>query len=171
MATFGKTDIGLSETNLDQGYKVATRFQLTEGGDVSKITFYTKQYYATTTKIKCGIYDDSAGAPNALKGTSAEVTLPTSWAWVDFTFSPAISLTAGYYWLAIIVGEAGAASAGVKYNADTAQTGLNADAYADGFADPFGTPTYYDFIISIYATYTPVVVAKVPLKWTPHAAI
>lgn len=53
-----------------------------------------------------GIYDDdNGGNPGTRMGTSGERTLRNfSAAWTSFTFTPAVELTAGTYWLALATG-------------------------------------------------------------------
>jgi len=155
--TFGKTDIGgLIYWGIGDDRKYACRFELTEAGDVSKITLYCRAYTGTSD-AKCGIYSDLNGAPDALLGTSAEVAgITTTFAWRDFNFSPPISLSADFYWLAVIFNY----RLVVTYDAGlTNQFAHAADLYADSFEDPFGPAGYEDWEMSIYATYTVPVVA------------
>lgn len=153
MATFGKTDIGGSTYWGTAGdVKYACKFTLSEDGDISKITLYCRAHEGTSN-VRCGIYSDDAGSPDALEGTSAEVSVSTSWAWRDFAFSPSISLLAGTYWLACIF----SVRLYIVYDAGASNQWVDkADTYSDGFSDPFGTPAHwYAYEMSIYATYTP----------------
>lgn len=152
MSTFGKTDVGANTANYVTGnYKQGSRYQLTEDGDVTKITLRCKYKQTGACNVKCAIYSDSGGAPDALQGESQVVSVDDTWAWRDFTFASPISLSAGYYWLCLL----GVDDVYIAWDTGyTNQAAWNADAYADGFSDPFGTPGYVDREISIYATYT-----------------
>ena len=147
--TFGYTSIGASSAPASANTKTACRFQLTENGILSKITCYNSAV-SGSGNVKGVIYNDSSGAPNAKQGSdSAAVSISTTPAWRDWIVTP--TLTAGYYWLAQII----EAAVNFSYDSGAAnQTAQNADTYSDGFSDPFGTPTYYPLILSMYATYT-----------------
>lgn len=98
----------------------------------------------TATKLKAGVYSDSSGSPNALLGTSAEVTLDgvddDQGTWRQFNFTTPIAVSADTpVWIGVIqdtgtcvirYGTTGTLSAGIKRAADT---------YSDGFENPFGT--------------------------------
>ncbi len=56
------------------------------------------------SNYKCVVYSDSANYPAARQGISGIETQPnnTAKAWVEFTFSPALDLPAGNYWLGVV---------------------------------------------------------------------
>jgi hypothetical protein len=154
--TFGYTSIGASDVSGPGNYKSACRYQLTESGSITKITLYSKSD-SGTLNAKCGHYNDNSGAPNAKRGESSAVSVNTTYAWRDFTYSSPVAENAGYYWLAEIKD----ATIWVKYDSGPAnQLAYNADTYSDGFSDPFGTPSYGPYMTSIYATYTTGAVVK-----------
>jgi len=149
-STFGKTTVGGSYSGVSGDYKFACRFYLANDGTVTKITWYGRAnpMGGSTANVRAGIYSDSNGAPDALLASSDEVTISTTAHWWEFTLSA--SLTAGYYWLAIITD-----SAVYRYHdtGATDQAAYNEDTYSDGFSDPFGSvAAYQNYEISIYAT-------------------
>lgn len=101
--TFGYTTAGASTRSLSTNNLNVCKFTLSEDGDVDKLTIYSRgtSTYGGTTKIwKATIYSDSSGYPNAYQSPlGAEVGDTTTAAWRDSTFSSAISLTAGTYWI------------------------------------------------------------------------
>lgn len=103
---------------------------------------------------KAGIYSDNSGAPDALSVASSEVTITSSaGSWFDFTIADTALTASTDYWLAVIIGTQ---ECGYFYDAGTNnQQANNADTYSDGFADPFGSPSYNDRDVSIYCTYSP----------------
>jgi len=146
MATFGKTTIGGSTS---PGYSPVAAYciyNLSEAGDVSKVTFYT----GGTCNMKMAIYDVSGGVPNNLLATSNPVAIGSSFAWVDFPLT--ISLAAGDYALCWLFD----ATNYFKYDAgSTNQHGYKAATYPT-FPNPYGTPAANQaWAVSIYATYTP----------------
>lgn len=146
---FGADSIGGSNGSLNGEYKMVCEFPLTEDGDVTKVTRYTQ---GTNIATKGVIYDDGGSAPDALQGTSTEVTVTAGAAWFDFTFDPAISLTGSnnYY-----IGNLAGGRIDHYYDAGASnQNVYNLDTYSDGPSDPFGTPNNLDRILSVYATYT-----------------
>jgi hypothetical protein len=149
--TFGFEDVGGTGTEFSADYKEVCEFTLSEDGDVYKISFYSKTSIGTAA-TKAVIYSDSDPNPDALLGTSAEVTITTTEQWYDFTFSPPISLTGGNnYYLGHISGDGRYR----YYNSGgTNQNVYNEDEYDDGATNPFGTPSNLDREFSIYATYT-----------------
>jgi hypothetical protein len=153
MATFGKLSIGGTQDywcNLE-----LCKYPLTENGVISTVSVYTRRsvagnYYAV-------IYDDVNGTPTNLKGVSQPRTDIITWAWYDFAFSPTISLPAGVYWLGIM----GPNGYGAWVAFDAGDVGQFARRWNDyPPADPLGPEVYgnMDLAVSIYATYTPVVV-------------
>jgi len=153
VSTFGQTSQGASTAANTAGYKYAGRFQLTESGSCSKISWL----FGTTGSPYVGgvtacLYSDSGGTPDALLASKERNDISTgSPTWYDFTWDTPVSLTAGYYWLAVHF-----ESTGLTYYY-TAASGTNYyktdDSYADGPADPFGSGTAGTTLYSVYATY------------------
>jgi len=144
---FGYATIGASTLLRTANYKIACRFQAPRTESITKIKAYMR--LTTAGQVRAGIYSDSASTPASLLGSSGEVSVGTSFSWVEFTFATPISVTSGsYYWLALIFNQE------MEIRADagaTGQTAWNSDTYADGFSDPFGTPTYGAYKLSIFA--------------------
>lgn len=148
--TFGKTDVGGAHSTFNPNIVIVIGpFTLSEAGDVTKISIYGYGYNAAIN-VKAVIYD---GSPTNRKGISAETSVPSNIAdWYDFTFSPAISLSAGDYYL----GWNNEGPAGFVVYHDTVSGVLNFKISTyPVFPDPFGTPDgNLDDECSIYATYT-----------------
>jgi len=145
---FGYPTIGASTTDQTGDCKYGSRFVATRTTPITKIRVYIRGTFGNIN-VRAGIYSDSAGTPSALLGQSNEVVVTTTAGWYEFTFATPISVTKDrYYWLCIITSSA----VRIYYDAgDTNQYASNADTYADGFSDPFGTPIYDARKISIYA--------------------
>jgi len=128
-------------------------YNLPENGDVASITFDQRDFSETGGgALQYGIYDSSGN----LKGVTAAGVNTAGRSWVTLNFSPALSLTAGDYWLAVLFDD----RTQIWYDSGAAnQWGTNVDAYSDGFADPMGTLSYNAWAMSIYATYTPTAAA------------
>jgi hypothetical protein len=121
-------------------------------GRLAKLTAYVDTATAgVPVPARAVVYD----AANALRGKGQEVVLPTglSARWVDLPFAPELEggllLAAGDYDLGLIVGGAGLR----VYQIDPDAPGgrRNADSYADGPADPFGSPTAMTGRIRVFA--------------------
>lgn len=163
MPTFGYTTAGGNTQALANNTKYACRFWLGERAEVTKITA-TLANGVGGVSVQAVIYDDLAGAPSALKGTSSSTTV-FGIAWYDFTFSSPVTLSGGaYYWLGIIVGVL-AAGTTYAYDAGSAnQLAYKADAPPP--SDPFGVPDGYQAReMSIYATYSILKFNRKPKRW------
>src|SRR4030042_6548538 len=99
MPTFGNTNVEATPASRDIGPHVGYFQMNNENGEVTKITAYIGAAAGTISAKAC-IYSNVAGLPSALLGASAEVTgITTSLGWVEFTFSPSVSVSAlTYYW-------------------------------------------------------------------------
>jgi hypothetical protein len=146
--TFGKTTVG-SLTYADYGwyYKYACRFKATGSGKITKITIYTS---ASKVQHYAFVYSDNNGAPGTLLGSVAWTPPSSAWGWYDIEGFNVEIVKGNYYWIGLNVGSG---SAAFKYDAgDTNQFAVNVDVPPPD--DQFGTPKYYSYEISIYATYT-----------------
>ena len=156
MAEFGYHTIGGTSGAEGPSTLDGTRFTLSEAGDVTSVSVYCANLSASVTPaFRTAIYDVSAGEPNALKGTGAEVELAVSApaAWRESALT--VSLAAGDYYLCVW----------------TDTDGAQFEAYWDGGAteryrtatyhstnpapDPFGSASTGSAKLSIFATYTP----------------
>jgi len=124
----------------------ACRFQLTKACDVKRIFLYMSPL-ASGKLFKCGIYGDDNGAPSALKGVTGEVSASVFFSWWAFEFATPISLSPGWYWLAWLSNYSH--SYYYKVGA-TNQMAWVASTYPT-FPDPFGTPSYFNREVAIYA--------------------
>lgn len=159
-ATFGQTsevgytlDCGIL---VDANGKSATMYTLTENGAISKITAYAAKQLGDRV-AKAVIYSENpANTPDVLLATSQEVALTsTSYAWIDFTFSTPVELTAGNYFIGIITDAVTSNTVTVKCgNTGSLINSFNTDTYSDGAANPFGTPSSSANEKVWYATYT-----------------
>jgi hypothetical protein len=106
------------------------------------------------------VYDDSAGSPNNLLGSSDEVNdNSAARGYVDFIFStPPVIAGGAWYWFGV---HAGSQNNGSFFYYDTNQGSWaqNVDSYVDGASAGFGTPTTLTRLLAMYATCTAGVVA------------
>jgi Hypothetical glycosyl hydrolase family 15 len=157
-ATFGKTGIGGTKDSLLANRKRANRYALSGAGEVTKLSIYLEP--TTTTgeqKLKGVIYGDESG-PKALLGESKALTfLHTGTAgWYDLTFTTAIKLSAGNYWIGVLSGTTSNVS-GIRWDSVTNSRDKNTNEYTSGASNPFGTAEVDSEQMSLYATYTPTV--------------
>lgn len=150
--TFGNSDT-TNEGYYSQGAnrEHIWHFSLTETGNVSKVSFYTRTN-SDTHYLKALIYSDNSGQPLTLLASSAGVAINTTETWYDFPLS--VTLSAGTYWLGVV-----ADSQFQEYFIETGQPD-NTMYWAD-YANSYTTPvtTWTDYansrarITPIYATY------------------
>ena len=88
--------------------------------------------------LKGVVYEDAAGAPGALLGVSAEITVPDGSAMTayDLVFASPLVTAEGPHWLGF---HAGAVDQGAMYASETVASArkYNADVYVGGAEDPF----------------------------------
>lgn len=149
---FGYNTVGGTANSWGVDRKCVCLYPLTEVAVVSRLSVYLF-VAAGSTLCKAVIYSDSGGAPDALLGESAQVTIPEVPMWYDFIFTAPVTLVAGSYWLGFIYEGANAPNFYLDAGAAD-QFAYNNDVYSNGAADPFGAPSYFAWKISIYATYT-----------------
>ena len=98
---------------------------------------------AGSQAVKAVVYADANGQPGGLLGVSnpATITAGQTFAWVPFTFSTAPPLAVGPVWIGFIGG--GPTSGLIRLRVDSASGTIrsNADPYATGPSNPFGTST------------------------------
>ncbi len=145
--TFGRTSVG--GTKIGTGgvaAKTGGYFQLSAAGSVSKISAYV----SGSGSAKCAIYSDSGGNPGSpIGGVTAQMSVPSSAGWVDFTYSTPVSLSAGNYWLVLIYN-----GDGNWYYNSGGTSAWKYVTYSNEPVSPFGSHTDRSDLISIYATYT-----------------
>ena len=141
---FGKWAVGGTKGTLTADFKRVCKYAADASRDVAEVWAWLRRTDLNLSQtIKAVIYADSAGQPGALLGTSAEVLFSapkTDGAFTRFTFPTTVAVTSGTsYWIGLISGQTGAATE-VAYDVAASFRSL-ADTYADGAANPFGTPT------------------------------
>jgi hypothetical protein len=106
---------------------------------------------STACNVRAGIYSDVAGVPTALLGTTSVVALNQADgpAFRDYTFTTAVELAPGDYWIGNHVETSGL----VNFYKGATALGLNfnTDTYAGGLADPFGAVSTADGPLVAYA--------------------
>ena len=134
---FGNDSIAYQyNTVLIANNKYAGRYELLSVDDIYSLVLLGIRQTVPTVKIKGFIYSDNAGVPDALIAVTNEVIGSDVANIINLPFSSPVNLSAGYYWLGIIVDTtvdvyASGYSSGInKYNVDT---------YSDGPSDPFGS--------------------------------
>lgn len=151
MATFGKTNVGANTDTLPAGYIQAIGpYSPATNGTVTSISLYTVLSAGVFT---LNMYGETAGAPGALKGVTAQGNGTTA-GWVTINVTTPFAVTAGtnYY-----IGYTTNFLTTMKSDNDAGKTGFyKTNTYSAGAApDPF--PAGYStqaVIDSIYATYT-----------------
>jgi len=154
MATFGKTDIGGTEANTSASCKImgSGPFNLPADGNISKVSFYGRSVTASQ-KLRANFYADVAGSPSGSPlGESAEIDLTTVEGWHHLTYSPVLRLVAGDYWIFWLM----EGTQQLRWFRDAAvkQWAYQVATYPN-FPDPIVPNLVDDFIMSIYATYSP----------------
>jgi hypothetical protein len=144
--TFGNINIG-TQTNSFTTDRDASRFQLTQNGQLQTITVY---YTNTGFNAKTAIYTDNNGAPSTLIAQSNSQQV-TSSGWQTFTL-PQTSLTPGYYWLCQV---SSSPSYGKMSPTSTNSHAWKYSPFSAEYPTTFGTPAgYQNTASSIYATCT-----------------
>jgi hypothetical protein len=168
-ATFGKTTVGASSDTFLSGRKRVNRYPLPGAGAVSKLSVYLAPTATAGEQVLEGvIYADGAGKPQALIAVSEQLTFKSANAagWYDLPFAAAVKLPAGNYWIGVITGAASNVAA-FRYDAVAAARDYNANAYAGGPTNPFGTVTTDNEQASLYATYSPEEAPAAPVNTSP----
>lgn len=154
-ATFGKLVGGDSE-NQDGGTTIrGSKFTLSESGNITSMLLYCRVNATGTVKIKMAIYaDNGSNAPSTRKLVSAETSITnTGFGWATCAVSPAVNLASGSYWL-VWQNDGGTGGGGLWFSKNTLANGVAyVGATYSTFPDPFGTASYHNFEVTIYATY------------------
>jgi len=152
MATFGRcSESGATSYGAAYDRIYLTKATLNEDGDVTKISIYGKAA-SGSIHMKAAIYSDNNGQPNALQGVSAEVTVNTTLKWWDFSFSPAVSLTAGTWWIGW--NHDGPVDFTYYYVTESGMGRWMNYTY-NSFPDPIGSMNSINKSLCVCATYTP----------------
>jgi subtilisin family serine protease len=156
-ATFGKTAVGASSDYFLSERKRVNKYALPTPGSITKLSIYlTPTGTSGQQVIKGIIYADSGGKPAALLGVSEEFTFKSSNSagWYDLSLASPLKLAAGNYWIGVMTGATGGI-AGFRFDSVSGARDYNANTYASGPSDPFGTFSSDAEQTSLYATYIP----------------
>jgi len=149
MNTFGNTTIKATLVGEASGFLAAVKYPLAEEGQIISISIYLSP---AVGDIRCAIYSDDAGAPNALQCETGIAATAVGWNVLATNTNPV--LQPGNYWIAIQV-----TSDTSKFRTQagsTNQGAYRAFAWA-AFPNPFGTPdVYQDDDGSFYSSYNPI---------------
>ena len=170
--TFGKTTVGASSDSFSSERKRVSRYSLPTSGAVTKLSIYLAPTSVSGQQVMKGVvYSDASGKPEALLGVSEQLAFTsTSVAgWYDLPFSTPLKLTAGNYWIGIITG-ATLGVAGFRYDSVSGARDYNANSYASGPSNPFGSFSTDSEQTSLFAAYTtpPVNTSPPTITGTPQ---
>lgn len=145
MPTFGNTNVE-DEYHWDQtGIITGDKFALTEEGTIQSIHFYA---YEGTGNMRLAIYDDDAGAPNALQCETNSEAISTGWNQLTPTTTP--TLPAGDYWLCY---QFDSATPNIALTPGAANQQYEEDQAYGAFPATASPDRYWAYYDSIYATY------------------
>jgi len=173
VAWFGNTNNAGTATNAPPANdKAVSKFTPDFSGTLNSITFYASSIRSAGSRAL--IYDasGSGGLPGNLVGVSVEVPTTALASWSKYTFTPALSLTAGVpYWIGIWSGTlvntpCPTLTNGIAYNANTYSSTGNP-------SNPFGaSPTIANFVYPVAGVYDPAFITGSPNSWRgyPSAA-
>jgi len=150
-ATFGNTARG-GYADYISNYKDGTRFQLSEQGTLQSLTVY---FESSGFDAKVAVYRDSSGSPADLVAQSANEYISTT-GWRTFS-TRQVTLSAGYYWLAI-VSDGADAQVSISYSGLPLQHCVGvSSSYNNEFTGSFGSVMWFGAAsVSMYATYDPI---------------
>jgi hypothetical protein len=148
LSTFGRTNTGNFQNLMSADKKGTSAFVAVNTGVLTKISAYVK--YATTSgNMRAAVYADNAGSPSTLIAISNQVSLPSTFSWVDFPFASPPSVTSGTrYWLALIR----QTDTYIMADNTVANNQWNVNYYTNGFSNPFGAATSNSLELCIYGT-------------------
>lgn len=158
--TLGKPYIGTLSGSMSGNQKFASCFNLdiptTYHANVTKISWRGTSPQPAPAKAVIYRANSTDATPLELVATSQETVITSTTQWWNFTFTPQVILTAGYYWIGII-SEAQTLyytyDPGYLSELNASKFAYNDDLYSDGPSPTFGTPTYQNRSMDIFATY------------------
>lgn len=157
MATFGDTTAGSSTSPCSGDRAWASKFTLSENGDVTEVVMRFDSTSTSGTNVKGLIYSDSGGVPLTKLAQSSAVSVPAGGGLVSMALT--VSLAAGTYWLGFVADNF---TAVCQCDASPAnQSRMESTTYASPATTwvEAGTGLVQ---LNIYATYT---VPGFPLAW------
>ena len=151
--TFGKIDVGASQTNLCQ-YFYGSRYQVSKNGVAQSISIRVSEGNGEARTVKVGIYSDAGGAPGNLlaSGTGTVPAGTNGWVTVALTTTPNLSAGA-YYWLVV---DAMASGKTLRFYYSTGSTNQSIYGTTSLASFPTNSLTYAGFkdrAYSIYCSY------------------
>jgi hypothetical protein len=154
---FGRTSTAtIASSGLNADYKRASKFTMTKTGWLIDLEARLDGLggVAGSQQVRLVVYRDNNGAPGAKVAESATRSLASGLqsGWKSFGVSSRPLLTPGDYWLAIHTG--GTAQV-LRDFSDGSEVNwfANADSFADGSSDPFGTATAGNGTLSVFGQY------------------
>jgi len=99
--TFGYETVGATQNNSVLAGDISLcKYSLSESGNVTKLTYYTRSSVGAIN-TKGLIYDDDGGSgyPGTLMGITDVYNPDTTFGWDDAPFASPVALTAGDWWL------------------------------------------------------------------------
>ena len=143
---------------MNSDFKRGSPFALSENATLTQFSAYLDGNGSTSGSqdVRVVLYRDSSGVPGAKVVDSNTVTISAGMPpqWITFS-TPQVQLTPGTYWIVLHTG----GTQGVARNYGDGTTSgnwySNADVFADGASDPFGSGNVGSAVLSVYATYVP----------------
>lgn len=154
MAILGYNTIGASAFAVGVNYPIC-KFTASASGTITKLSAYLIKNFGGTTGARIAIYSDSSGSVNALlASSSSDTTISGTAGWYDFNISFAIT-NGVTYWFAVWATDV--ATVDFYYDGGgTNQLAVTTNATTPyTWETPVSSPSYFNFVMSIYATYTP----------------
>ena len=149
--TFGYTTAGGSNSETNENQAQGSKFSITENGTGTKLTAYVK-LDSTPGAFKGVIWNDDTNKTVVTNGVGAGVSLTTSYAWTDSSFSTSPNLSTGDYWLGYVQDD-DYGYVSIKY--DSVTTDWRKDT-SNSYSSPGqldGSSTSSNTKISAYVTY------------------
>jgi len=164
--TFGYKNFGTTWYELAENTKVVGKYVLGDAAEVTSFQFFgSNKDAARETNLRGVIYSDNGGVPDKLIAFTEELNVTDDTKQKrTVSFTEAVSLSAGTYWLGIFFEVVGAAVTWhTRYGAgSTNQWATTADTYSDGASEAFGAPSYENRSIISFVTYTTTVNMRYP---------
>ena len=153
----GRLDIAKTPSGgLSADHKRGSQITIPNDGRIDQLATYidTKGGASGTQDLRVVLYTDVNGKPGAKVVEGETLTLASGFAgrWAQFAVTP-LMINAGRYWLVIHTGGTGGIYR--DFGDGAANFYTNADAFADGASDPFGTGSTGTVTLSGYASYQP----------------
>jgi hypothetical protein len=154
--TFGKTRVGANTSSFSADWKRVNKYTLSVNATVNKLSIYLQPGHNRGTQTVEGvIYANANGVPGALLAHTQPLTFSTgeSAGWYDLKLSTPLSLRAGDYWLGVFTG-GNADVAAFRYDPVSNVRYWNTNTFSAGPSSWFGSGTWDNYSMSIYAGYT-----------------